>query len=92
MGSGGVVEQNCTGITPAVDQSSVAVFAFHNDDPNGIRRGMTRGPAVYTDAIGMSHLSRQIYVYLFFFALSFFYLQLVRCLAVLLYRRFLQSA
>ncbi|EJD75887.1 BTB/POZ domain-containing protein, variant [Loa loa] len=52
VGSGGTVEQNCTGTTPAVDQSSVAVFAFHNDDPNGIRRGMTRGPAVYTDAIG----------------------------------------
>ncbi|OZC10915.1 BTB/POZ domain protein [Onchocerca flexuosa] len=52
VGSGGVVEQNCTATTPAVDQSSVAVFAFHNDDPNGIRRGMTRGPAVYTDAIG----------------------------------------
>uniref|UniRef100_A0A0R3S4L4 BTB domain-containing protein n=1 Tax=Elaeophora elaphi TaxID=1147741 RepID=A0A0R3S4L4_9BILA len=52
VGSGGAVEQNCTGTTPAVDQSSVAAFAFHNDDPNGIRRGMTRGPAVYTDAIG----------------------------------------
>ncbi|KAL3990858.1 BTB/POZ domain family protein [Acanthocheilonema viteae] len=52
VGSGGAVEQNYTGTTPAVDQSSVAVFAFHNDDPNGIRRGMTRGPAVYTDAIG----------------------------------------
>ncbi|CAG9540056.1 unnamed protein product [Cercopithifilaria johnstoni] len=52
VGSGGAIEQNCTGTTPAVDQSSVAVFAFHNDDPNGIRRGMTRGPAVYTDAIG----------------------------------------
>ncbi|VDK80972.1 unnamed protein product [Litomosoides sigmodontis] len=52
VGSGGAVEQNCTGTSPSVDQSSVAMFAFHNDDPNGIRRGMTRGPAVYTDAIG----------------------------------------
>lgn len=52
VGSGGAIEQNCSGTTPSVDQSSVAAFAFHNDDPNGIRRGMTRGPAVYTDAIG----------------------------------------
>lgn len=53
VGSGGALEQSCNGkASPAVDQSSVAVFAFHNDDPNGIRRGMTRGPAVYTDAIG----------------------------------------
>ncbi|VDM97311.1 unnamed protein product, partial [Thelazia callipaeda] len=52
VGSGGAIEQNCSGTTPAVDHCSVAMFAFHNDDPNGIRRGMTRGPAVYTDAIG----------------------------------------
>ncbi|VDN45299.1 unnamed protein product [Gongylonema pulchrum] len=52
VGSGGTIEQSGVKGVPAVDQSSVAVFAFHNDDPNGIRRGMTRGPAVFTDAIG----------------------------------------
>lgn len=31
---------------------STVCFAFHNDDPNGIRRGMTRGRAVYASAIG----------------------------------------
>ncbi|VDK21888.1 unnamed protein product [Anisakis simplex] len=36
----------------ATDPSSIVHFAFHNDDPNGIRRGMTRGPAVFTNAIG----------------------------------------
>ncbi|MFH4976217.1 hypothetical protein AB6A40_002926 [Gnathostoma spinigerum] len=29
------------------DASNIIHFAFHNDDPNGVRRGMTRGPAVF---------------------------------------------
>uniref|UniRef100_A0A9J2PIZ9 BTB domain-containing protein n=1 Tax=Ascaris lumbricoides TaxID=6252 RepID=A0A9J2PIZ9_ASCLU len=39
-------------IASMADPATVVHFAFHNDDPNGIRRGMTRGPAVFTSAIG----------------------------------------
>lgn len=54
MGISGTSTEQISGSAspaPVADSASVH-FAFHNDDPFGIRRGMTRGPAVFANAIG----------------------------------------